>query len=174
MDWSHGNERAGRRSLCQPIPRPAHQPEHAADSRIRCRLHTKVPQLDSVMSRRLQAFGKERDRLLSMRNFTLCAEAATPARVRPRRHREAIRECPRRSGPDAQRGSRRLSSGEDGAARVRGVSWRNHLAPDRSRGRFRFTGSAELAQVVDDTVSVCRGSTRGEDSVRPDEREAAA
>lgn len=42
------------------------------------------------------------------------------------------------------------------------------------RGRFRFTGSAESAQVAGDMVSVSRGSTRGEDSVRPDEREAAA
>jgi hypothetical protein len=34
--------------------------------------------------------------------------------------------------------------------------------------------SAEPAQVVDDTACVFRGSARGEDSVWPDEREAAA
>ena len=50
------------------------------------------------------------DRLLSMRNFTLCAAAAAPARGQPRRHTEAIRGCLRRSGPDTRRGSRRSSS----------------------------------------------------------------
>src|SRR5215471_7808558 len=63
-----------------------------------------------------------------------------------------------------------------GAPRPSGgaYSWRSHLAQDGGRGRFRFTGAAESAQVVDDMVSVSRGSTRGENSVRPDEREAAA
>jgi hypothetical protein len=30
------------------------------DNRIGCSLHGKIPEVDSVMSRRLQAFGKER------------------------------------------------------------------------------------------------------------------
>jgi hypothetical protein len=30
------------------------------DNRVRCRLHGKIPEVDSVMSRRIQAFGKER------------------------------------------------------------------------------------------------------------------
>jgi hypothetical protein len=54
------------------------------------------------------------------------------------------------------------------------VSWCSHLAQNRGRGRFRFTASAESSQVVDYTVSVSRGSARGEDSVRPDESEAGA
>src|SRR5215469_16440271 len=69
-------------------------------------------------------------------------------------------------GPAASRGAPRPSGGA--------YSWRSHLAQDGGRGRFRFTGAAESAQVVDDMVSVSRGSTRGENSVRPDEREAAA
>src|SRR5271167_4170000 len=42
---------------------PLIDPSTLQDSRIRCRLHTKVPQVDSIVSGRLQAFGKERDRL---------------------------------------------------------------------------------------------------------------
>ena len=60
------------------------------------------------------------------------------------------------------------------ALRVSVVSWRDHLAQDRGRGRAGFSGYAEPAQVVDDTVSVSRCSARGEDSVGPDECEAAA
>ncbi len=37
--------------------------------RIRCRLHTKVPQVDSIMSRRLQAFGKERGQVVVDEEF---------------------------------------------------------------------------------------------------------
>src|SRR5689334_10308839 len=57
---------------------------------------------------------------------------------------------------------------------VRDVSWRSQLARDGGEGRAGFIASAEMAQVVDDAVGVRRGSARGEDSVRPDEREAAA
>jgi hypothetical protein len=60
------------------------------------------------------------------------------------------------------------------ALRVSVVSWRDHLAQDRGRGRPGFSGYAEPAQVVDDTVSVSRCAARGEDSVGPDECEAAA
>jgi hypothetical protein len=39
------------------------------DGRIWCRLHTKVPQVDSIVSRRLQAFGKERGQVVVDEEF---------------------------------------------------------------------------------------------------------
>jgi hypothetical protein len=39
------------------------------DSRIWCRLHAKVPQVDGIVSRRLQAFAKERGQVVVDEEF---------------------------------------------------------------------------------------------------------
>jgi hypothetical protein len=80
------------------------------DDWIWFRLHAKVRKCTASCPAAFRLSASSGDRLLSMRNFTLCAATAVPARGQPRRHREAIRGCRRRSSPDAQRGSRRSSS----------------------------------------------------------------
>jgi hypothetical protein len=64
-DCSAARRPASRRSQRQPIPRPLISLSALQDNPVRCSLHGKIPEVDSVMSRRLQAFGKERRQVVA-------------------------------------------------------------------------------------------------------------